>query len=145
MFPSTNLIQWCSKKQKVIVLSSTEVEYKALTHIVTKVAWIKTLFIELGLTLSFPPIIHCDNQSVGFLASNPIFHAYTKLIEIDVHYIRDQISAKNVTIHYVLTKLQKANILIKPLPAHKFEFCKTALQIFPSSTYEKHYRTTNTS
>ncbi|XP_031276877.1 uncharacterized protein LOC116135311 [Pistacia vera] len=43
----------------------------------------------------------CD----GALASNPVFHARTKHIEIDAHYIREQVLAKKVAIQYVPSNL----------------------------------------
>nr|CAN82660.1 hypothetical protein VITISV_028827 [Vitis vinifera] len=44
-----NLISWSSKKQSVVARSSIESEYRALAHVTTKVIWLKSLTIELGL------------------------------------------------------------------------------------------------
>lgn len=122
------------KKQRAVALSFIKAEYRALTDTVTEVAWTKTLFVELGLNFSSLPIISCDNQSTNSLASTMVFHAHAKHIEIEAHHIRDQVSAKKVIIQYVPTELQKANILIKPLPTYKIEFlemlCKLVLYLF---------------
>lgn len=74
---------------KMVALSSTEVEYQTLTHTTIEIAWIKTLFFELSLLITKPLVIWCDNQSANALTSNPVFHARTKHIEIDIHYIKD--------------------------------------------------------
>lgn len=42
-----NLINWASRKQKVIALSSTKAEYRALAQVTIELAWIQNLFKEL--------------------------------------------------------------------------------------------------
>ncbi|XP_031276879.1 secreted RxLR effector protein 161-like [Pistacia vera] len=56
-----NLIQWSSRKQKVVALSSTEVEYRALVQTAIEVAWLQSMFTELGLSFHTVPVIWCDN------------------------------------------------------------------------------------
>ncbi|XP_031279414.1 secreted RxLR effector protein 161-like [Pistacia vera] len=93
-----NLVQWSSKKQKVVSLSSIEVEYKSLSQAATELVWIQHLFEELGIEMNNTPMIWCDNMSVGALSSNPIFHARTKHIEIDVHYVRELVTRKTLSV-----------------------------------------------
>lgn len=45
---------------------------------------------ELCISQTFPPLVWCDNQSVAALAANPVFHARSKNIELDLHFIRDK-------------------------------------------------------
>lgn len=129
MFLGPNLIQWSSRKQKVVALSSTEAEYRALANTATSVAWLQSLFTELGISLSSSPIILCDNISAGSLASNPVYHARTKHIEIDAHYIREQVLAKKLTVQYVPSSLQIADILTKALSAAQFALLTQKLTI----------------
>lgn len=77
----------CSRKQKVIALSSTEIEYRVQTNTTTEIACLKSLFSELGLQFT-TLIMWCDNQNTSALAANPALHAKTKQIEIDAHYVR---------------------------------------------------------
>lgn len=78
----------------------------------------ETLFFELGMLITKRSIIWCDNQSVNALNSNFVFHAWTKHIKIDVYYIRDQVTAKNMVVQYVYTKHQKVDILISCTNLH---------------------------
>lgn len=54
--------------------SSTKSEY-------VKLVWIQGLLNEQTI-----PVLWYDNTSAGNLASNPIFHAQTKHIEVDVSF-----------------------------------------------------------
>ncbi|XP_031257200.1 secreted RxLR effector protein 161-like [Pistacia vera] len=131
VFLGPNLIQWSSRKQKVVALSSTEAEYRALAHTTTEIAWLNSIFAELGLSMTKIPVIWYDNVSAGALASNPVFHARTKHIEIDTHYIREQVLAHKIVVQYVPSKLQIADILKKALPAAQFEELKVKLNVVP--------------
>ncbi|XP_031256894.1 secreted RxLR effector protein 161-like [Pistacia vera] len=89
VYMDPNLIQWSSRKQKVVALSSTEAEYRALAQTGTEVAWLQSLFAELSIPITSKLVLWCDNVSTAALASNLVFHARTKHIEIDAHYIRE--------------------------------------------------------
>lgn len=88
------LISWSSRKQKVVSRSSTESEYRALADTAAEVKWVASLLDELGFTVKQPSMVWCDNLSAKALAENPVQHARSKHIEIDVHFIRDLILSK---------------------------------------------------
>ncbi|KAJ4703269.1 Retrovirus-related Pol polyprotein from transposon TNT 1-94 [Melia azedarach] len=96
-----NLVSWSSKKQQVVSRSSTESEYRALASVSSELLWLQSLLKELQHCLSTPPVVWCDNQSVAALAQNPIFHARTKHIELDIHFVCDQVLAKTLDVRYV--------------------------------------------
>jgi transposase InsO family protein len=81
------LISWCAKKQSVVARSSTEAEYRAMALATTELYWIRMLLRDLQLPLPAPPAIRCDNLGAMALATNPIYHARTKHIEVDYHFI----------------------------------------------------------
>lgn len=68
--------------------SSTEAEYKALTH-TTKIAWVRQILRDLKCSVPQPPIIHCDNMSAIALSSNLIFHSRIKHLDTDYHFVRE--------------------------------------------------------
>ncbi|XP_019053901.1 PREDICTED: uncharacterized protein LOC109114922 [Nelumbo nucifera] len=49
-----NLVTWRSKKQSVVARSSVEAEYRAMSHGVAELLWIKNLLGELDFPLSDP-------------------------------------------------------------------------------------------
>ena len=109
-----------------------------------EVVWIESLLKELSIPLHGKPILWCDNLGAGSLASNPVFHARTKHLEIDLHFVRDRVLANLLDVRYVPSSLQIADILTKPLPAASFNgFCHKLLLSYPTSHLRGDVRTTN--
>ncbi|XP_031266562.1 uncharacterized protein LOC116124950 [Pistacia vera] len=117
IFLGGNLVQWVSRKQNVVSLSSTKAEYRAFSQTATELVWIQHLFQELGITINNSPILWGDNMSASAFSSNHVFHACSKHIEIDMHYVRELAVEKNLCVHYVGTRYQVADILTKALPS----------------------------
>lgn len=61
-----------------------------------------------------------DNQGSIALAYNPVFHARTKHIDIQHHYIRDEIAEGRIKLIYVPTDKMVVDGLTKPLIHVKF-------------------------
>ncbi|XP_058217465.1 uncharacterized mitochondrial protein AtMg00810-like [Rhododendron vialii] len=94
IFLGSNLVSWCAKKQHTVARSSTEAEYRAMAHTAADLVWIQQLLTELKVPISPPHVLWCDNRFAIALANNPVFHARTKHIELDYHFIREQVLAK---------------------------------------------------
>jgi hypothetical protein len=55
---------------------------------VAELYWLRMLFKDLQLPILSSPIIWCDNIGASLaLASNHVYHARTKHIEVDIHFI----------------------------------------------------------
>ena len=78
-----NPITWSAKKQDIVSRSSTESEYRALATTTAELYWLRQVLKDLGIYLSVPPKLWCDNVLALAIASNPVFHAHTKHIEVD--------------------------------------------------------------
>ena len=85
--------------------------------------------ISLAISVEQPPIIWCDNIGASSLASNPVFHARTKHIEIDAHFVRERIAAKELEVRYVSTDLQIADVFTKALSISRFCFLRDKLNL----------------
>uniref|UniRef100_A0A2N9FKJ8 Integrase catalytic domain-containing protein n=1 Tax=Fagus sylvatica TaxID=28930 RepID=A0A2N9FKJ8_FAGSY len=73
---------------------STSAEYRALASASAELCWLRTLVKDLGIYLYDPPILWCDNVSALAIASNPVFHARTKHIEVAFHFIVKEFLAR---------------------------------------------------
>jgi hypothetical protein len=134
-FLERNLLSWNSKKLPTVSRSSTESEYKALANASAELVWFQALLYELGQHFQRPPILHCDNIRATYLSSNPMFHARTKHIAIDYHFVLDLVAAKELQIQFISGKDQIADILTKPLVSQKFLVLKSNLNVsMPTSS-----------
>ena len=94
-----------------------------------ELCWHCMLFKELGLFLHAPPTLWCDNLGALALAFNPVFHARTKHIEVDYHFIREKVVNKDVHTCYLPTIDQIADIFNKGFTSHRFLFLRDKLRV----------------
>lgn len=66
-------LSWKSKKEIVVARSSAEAEYRALADTTSEIILLRCLLKDMGLTLSGPTILFCDNKS-AIQAHNDVFH-----------------------------------------------------------------------
>lgn len=86
--------------------------------------WIQVLLGELGIKQRRSPNLWCDNLGATYLSANLVFHARTKYIEVDYHFVRERVTTKELEIRFISSKDQIADILIKPLGTLFFvKFC----------------------
>ena len=65
---------------------------------------------DFGLNISKSPI-YCDNTSAINLSKNSTHHARPKHIDIRHHFLRDNITKEVITLEYINSKNQTADIL----------------------------------
>ena len=105
-------ISWSSKKQPTVALSSTKAEYKALSHATCEVVWLNKLLLDLQVHHD-RFVLLCDNMSSIYLAKNPMFHARSKHIEVQYHFVREKVLSKKVDIMHINTEWQVVDIFTK--------------------------------
>lgn len=120
VFLGPNLVSWWAKKQAVVSRSSTKAEYRALALATTEILWLQSLLTELGVPFT-TPAAYCDNLSTVSLAHNPVLHARTKHMELDLFFLREKVLQKQLRVVHVPATSQYADIMTKPLPPSLFE------------------------
>ncbi|KAF5465934.1 hypothetical protein F2P56_015896 [Juglans regia] len=129
IFHGDNLISWSCKQQQTVARSSTESEYKSLANTAAELQWLQSLLKELQMPLQCCPTLWCDNIGATYLSSNPVFHARTKHIEIDFHFVRDKFLQQNLQVSFLSTSDQLADLLTKPLAAARFNTLRSNLHV----------------
>ncbi|KAL5799508.1 hypothetical protein ACOSQ4_032392 [Xanthoceras sorbifolium] len=122
IFLGDSLISWKSKKQTVVSKSSTEAEYRAMASTTTEIVWLRWLLADMGVHLSHPTPMFCDNQSSIQIAHNSVFHERTKHIEIDCHFTRHHLKHGTITLPFVPSSLQLADFFTKSHTISRFRF-----------------------
>ncbi|GJS50237.1 ribonuclease H-like domain-containing protein [Tanacetum coccineum] len=98
VFLGDNLLSWFAKRQHTLSRSSAEAEYRGVANVVAETAWLRNLFRELHSPLSTATLVYCDNVSAVYMSANPAQHQRTKHIGIDIHFVRDMVTAGQVRV-----------------------------------------------
>ena len=116
-------IDWKSTKQKTVTTSSTEAELLALSHAAKEVLWWKRFFPAISFDPNHNTAIACDNQQTICLLTKSSSTLNTKLRHIDVHrhWLRQEIKAGNVQLHWIGMADMPADRLTKKLPRQRHE------------------------
>lgn len=93
-FLGGNPILCTARKQHTVSKSSTEVEYKALAFTAIGVTWLMRILNAVSVSPALPLRLYCDNVSAIALTANSVFHARTKHIEVDFHFVRQKTQRK---------------------------------------------------
>jgi hypothetical protein len=125
-------ISWMSKRQPVVALSTTEAEYMAATHACKEAIWLRRLCSDIGVDAG-KITISCDSQSAICLAKNPTFHARTKHIDVQFHFVRDMVEDGKVNLEKVDTAKNVADALTKPVGTEKFRWCSESMGLLAYS------------
>ncbi|CAL8092394.1 unnamed protein product [Prunus armeniaca] len=101
IFLGDSLISWKSKKQSAVSRSSAEAEYRAMASTAAEIVWLRWLLQDMGVSLSIPASMYCDNKSAIQIAHNSIFHERTKHIELDCHFVRHHFQQGTISLPFV--------------------------------------------
>ena len=92
----------------------------------------KQQLMDYGNKLDHIPI-KCDNTSAINLSKNPIQYLRTKHIDITYHFLCDHIQNGDISLEFVDTNNQLADIFTKPLNEERLNFIKHDLGMIDGS------------
>ena len=131
MIMAGGAIGWSSKLQGIVALSSTEAEFIAAVEAGKEIAWMRTLLREFGYSITSPSTLHIDNQSAISVSKNPEHHGRMKHLDLRFYWLRDAVNDKMISPSFIPTAEQVADILTKPLPVAKVDYCTKMMGIYP--------------
>ena len=122
-YVGNNLVSWMSKRQNSISLSTTEAEYIATGSCCTQLLWMQKLLHDYGICQEHLTI-YSDNTSAINISKSPVQHSRTKHIEIRHHLIWELVEDGTLTLEFIHTDDQEADLFTKPLDSKQFEFLR---------------------
>ncbi|GJR40632.1 ribonuclease H-like domain-containing protein [Tanacetum coccineum] len=100
--------------------------------------WYATYWLGVAFSdyLPLAGLIVTTSNYHCYYPGNPVQHQRTKHIEIDIHFVRDLIAARQIRVLHVPSRYQFADIFTKGLPSALFEeFCsRLSVRSPPAST-----------
>ena len=91
--------------------------------------WLKRILEEIQVPRESPIKLYCDNKAALNIAQNPVQHERIKHVEVDRHFIKENVENENICLIYIPTKMQPADILTKGLSRQTFEDCVSKLDM----------------
>ncbi|GJZ71302.1 retrovirus-related pol polyprotein from transposon TNT 1-94 [Tanacetum coccineum] len=80
----------------------------------------KSQLTDYGFEFNKIPL-YCDNKSAIALCFNNVQHSRSKHIDVQYHFIKEQVENGVVELYFVRTEYQLADIFTKALPRERFE------------------------
>lgn len=120
-------ISWSSQRQNAVSLSTAESEYIALAHGAKEALWLQRMLNDLRVKCDCMPVC-VDNQSAIKMAENAEFRR-SKHIDVRYHFIRDVVSRKKISLRYVQSERQLADIFTKPLANPQFSILRERMSV----------------
>jgi hypothetical protein len=114
-------VMWLSKLQSIVATSTAEAEYIAAAMATKDGLWVRKLLGEIYGKVS-PLNLMVDNQSAVVLISQHTAgqSGRTKHIDVQYHFVRDRFQRGDVSVTFVPTGDQHADIFTKQLAGPEF-------------------------
>jgi len=106
----------CSKKLKLVTLSSTESEYVALCEATRDTIWLRRLLSDLGFPQAEPTVVYQDNKSTIDFVAGHRNHKSTKHINPKFHFTGEAVDNGEIRLVHMSTVDMVADVLTKALP-----------------------------
>ena len=82
--------------------------------------WIRGMLSELGLNTAVGSTVYGDNQSAIAVSKNGVKGERTKHVDVKYHFVTETVESGKVTLKWIPTQQQQADIFTKALAAPVF-------------------------
>ncbi|GJQ81713.1 hypothetical protein Trydic_g9154 [Trypoxylus dichotomus] len=122
-------IAWCSRRQPIVSLSSTEAVFIAAAECTQDLMYLKCLISEI-LNAQVKVRLNVDNQSAIKLIKNGVFNKRSKHIDVRYKFISEKIQNKDIVVEYCPTDRQLDDIFTKALNKNQFKRLRNEIMYY---------------
>ena len=108
-------VQFRSKSQQSVTLSSTEAEWMALSEAVKDILFLRYLCESMHITVHYPITVRVDNLGAVFMSGNVTTSTRTKHIDIRSKFVREYVQDGMIKIIFVRSEENDSDIMTKDL------------------------------
>ena len=130
-FLGSSMVSHKSKWFSSVYPSSTESELAALYLATSKAIWLRKLLVSCGYSQDNASVIREDNEAVIKYTKTRECAGRMQHIDVKFHWIREKIGTKCVSLAYVPTNANVADIFTKTLRGIKLENHRQKLGLLP--------------
>ena len=120
----TGAINWSSKLQAIVTLSTTEAEFISAVEAGKDIIWTRQILSELGMPCTSASYLGIDNRSALSVAKNPEHHGRMKHLDLRFYWLRDIVESGLITPVHVPGDDNPADLLTKPLAKPHVEYLR---------------------
>lgn len=126
-------VNWGSKKQCSVALSTCEAEYHAMSVAAQEIVWMRRVLQEAGISVADSTPLLSDNQSgIAWATGEKSPSVRAKHIDIRVHFIRELVARKEIEVLYVPSEENDADMMTKPLGRNKLQSAISRISLLPT-------------
>ncbi|GJQ70283.1 hypothetical protein Trydic_g22722 [Trypoxylus dichotomus] len=122
-------IAWCSRRQPIVSLSSTEAEFITAAECTKELRYLKCLISEI-LNAQVKVRLNVDNQSAIKLIKNGVFNKRNKHIDVRYKFISEKIQNKDILVEYCPIDRQLADMFTKALNKNQFKRLRNEIMYY---------------
>ena len=120
-------VVWKSKSMKSVVLSTTEVEYVAVSEVVKEIKFLYQVLRSMEIKVPLPIKVQVDNDGAIWLANNSSMSEKTKPVDLRANFVRDMIKDQVIEINFVKSAENGSDIMIKNQQGQHYMYAKSKL------------------
>jgi hypothetical protein len=117
-------ISWQCKRGKTPAQSSCDAEYVAEGLAAQEICHLRNILSELHLEPTDPIPLFSDSKSAIQITKNPVFHERSKHVALKYHFSRHVQADGRMSVKFVSTDLQVADVLTKPVFGPKMTWAR---------------------
>jgi hypothetical protein len=103
-----------------VALSSAEAEFRGMAKGLCELLWLRRLLTEIGFAPSCEMDLFYDNKTAIDISHNPVQHDRTKHVEVDRHFIKQNLESKIIRFPFIKSEDQLADVLTKAVSSKNF-------------------------